>query len=149
MESKVCSRSQGQPPGSRRRAMISTRRSNFSPQDGDTGNYQDSVILAAWFAGRAALRRPIFAKASAGLLQALADCLFEHCLVANAGLSRYPARAFQAGYRDANRNRAACLLLRLFQQALQELWIGLREIQAGRSGDGPLSKRAGEFALRL
>src|SRR5580698_8680200 len=31
MVSKLCSRSQGQPPGARSRAMIATRRSNFSP----------------------------------------------------------------------------------------------------------------------
>jgi hypothetical protein len=31
MVSKLCSRSQGQPPGARSRAMMATRRSNLSP----------------------------------------------------------------------------------------------------------------------
>src|SRR5262249_48763412 len=35
MVSKVCSRSQGQPPGARNRAMMETAISNFSPVDTD------------------------------------------------------------------------------------------------------------------
>src|SRR5262245_38764306 len=35
MVSKVCSRSQGQPPGARSRAMMETAFSNFSPVDTD------------------------------------------------------------------------------------------------------------------
>src|SRR4249919_3909054 len=38
MESKVCSRSHGQPPGARSRAIIATARSKRSPVDEDIGN---------------------------------------------------------------------------------------------------------------
>src|SRR5499433_3440915 len=40
MVSKVCSRSQGQPPGARSRAMIETAFSNFSPVDTDLMYHQ-------------------------------------------------------------------------------------------------------------
>src|ERR1017187_850107 len=54
MESKVCSRSHGQPPGARKRAMISTSFWNFSPalesfSMGGSGFFQGNTLVGgAW-----------------------------------------------------------------------------------------------------
>src|SRR5581483_2896176 len=56
MESNVCSRSQGQPPGPRNRAMMETARSNRSPVVGMGFNLNDIVTSQQMNTGKLVLR---------------------------------------------------------------------------------------------
>jgi hypothetical protein len=76
-----------------------------------------------------------------GSLQALADRLLEHGLVANAGRFRDPPGTLKIRNRDANGNGASCVFLGLLHKTLQQFRIGLGDLQPGRPVESPCSKR--------
>ena len=64
-------------------------------------------------------------------LQALANRLLEHGLIANASLFCDPPGTLKVSDRDAKRNGASCPLLGLFDELFQDFRIGLRDFQPG------------------
>src|SRR5437016_4130731 len=48
IESKVCSRSHGHPPGARNRAIIATALSNFSPVDTELMYHSQGILSLEW-----------------------------------------------------------------------------------------------------
>src|ERR1019366_750220 len=86
---------------------------------------------------------------SASSLQALTDGLFEHGLVADAGLFGDPLCQFKIGDRDTDGDGASRVLLGLFHELEQHIRICLQDLRSGGANQIPTLERTSKLALRL